>query len=165
MLTDALPMLEVVARCAKELGITNIETQAFSADELQFGDASFDTSSVRLGYMLFSDLPRQPPSSYGYSSWAADSARRSAQVLNRACGSPSPCRQSRPSDSAARTRTGRTCNRCTPSACTTPAPGITGCMGSSCTRTPCKQARLPTCAMPAATGDTSGQWRQQPPRG
>src|SRR6185437_5269827 len=59
VLTDlAPPMLEVAARRAKEQGITNIETQACSGDELPFDDASFDSVSVRLGYMFFPDLAK-----------------------------------------------------------------------------------------------------------
>lgn len=59
MLTDlAPPMLEVAARRAQAQGITNIETRVCSADELPFDDASFDTISVRFGYMFFPDLAR-----------------------------------------------------------------------------------------------------------
>jgi len=59
MLTDlAPPMLEVAARRAKEQGITNVETKVCSADELPFDDASFDSVSVRFGYMFFPDLAR-----------------------------------------------------------------------------------------------------------
>ncbi|MEP6625931.1 MAG: class I SAM-dependent methyltransferase, partial [Acidimicrobiia bacterium] len=56
VLTDLVPeMLEVAARRADAQGITNIETQACSADDLPFGDASFDSVSVRFGYMFFPD--------------------------------------------------------------------------------------------------------------
>ncbi len=56
VLTDLVPeMLEVAARRAGAQGITNIETQACSADDLPFGDASFDSVSVRFGYMFFPD--------------------------------------------------------------------------------------------------------------
>ena len=59
MLTDlAPPMLEVAARRAQEQGITNVETKVCSADELPFDDASFDSVSVRFGYMFFPDLAR-----------------------------------------------------------------------------------------------------------
>lgn len=59
MLTDlAPPMLEVAARRAKEQGIGNVTTQVCSADELPFDNASFDSVSVRFGYMFFPDLAR-----------------------------------------------------------------------------------------------------------
>src|SRR3954468_2798606 len=56
VLTDLAPeMLEVAARRAGALGVTNIETKVCSADELPFGDAAFDSVSVRFGYMFFPD--------------------------------------------------------------------------------------------------------------
>jgi ubiquinone/menaquinone biosynthesis C-methylase UbiE len=57
VLTDLAPeMLDVAARRASAQGITNFETAACSADDLPFGDATFDTVSVRFGYMFFPDL-------------------------------------------------------------------------------------------------------------
>jgi ubiquinone/menaquinone biosynthesis C-methylase UbiE len=48
-------MLEVAERRADALGITNIETKVCSADDLPFDDATFDSVSVRFGYMFFPD--------------------------------------------------------------------------------------------------------------
>lgn len=54
VLTDLVPeMLQVAARRATELGITNIETTVCSADDLPFDDATFDSISVRFGFMFF----------------------------------------------------------------------------------------------------------------
>jgi SAM-dependent methyltransferase len=59
VLTDlAAEMLDVAARRANGLGITNVETKVCSADDLPFGDATFDSVSVRFGYMFFPDLTR-----------------------------------------------------------------------------------------------------------
>ncbi|MEO6126041.1 MAG: class I SAM-dependent methyltransferase [Ilumatobacteraceae bacterium] len=56
VLTDLVAeMLEVAERRADALGITNIETKVCSADDLPFDDASFDSVSVRFGYMFFPD--------------------------------------------------------------------------------------------------------------
>src|SRR3954465_320537 len=56
VLTDlAGEMLDVAARRAAAQGITNIETQVCSADDLPFDDATFDGVSVRFGYMFFPD--------------------------------------------------------------------------------------------------------------
>jgi ubiquinone/menaquinone biosynthesis C-methylase UbiE len=57
VLTDLVPeMLEVAKRRATAQGITSIETIVCSADDLPFEDASFDSVSVRFGYMFFPDL-------------------------------------------------------------------------------------------------------------
>ncbi|MEO6470334.1 MAG: class I SAM-dependent methyltransferase [Aeromicrobium sp.] len=59
VLTDLAPeMLEVAARRAARQGITNIETKTCSADDLPFGDATFDSVSVRFGYMFFPDMAK-----------------------------------------------------------------------------------------------------------
>jgi ubiquinone/menaquinone biosynthesis C-methylase UbiE len=59
VITDLVPeMLEVVARRAKEEGLANVVTRACSADDLPFDDASFDSVSVRFGYMFFPDLAK-----------------------------------------------------------------------------------------------------------
>src|SRR3954464_4957003 len=51
VLTDLAPeMLDVAARRARAQGITNVETQVCSADDLPFDDATFDGVSVRFGY-------------------------------------------------------------------------------------------------------------------
>jgi SAM-dependent methyltransferase len=59
VLTDlAAEMLEVAVRRAGAQGIANIETKVCSADDLPFDDATFDSVSVRFGYMFFPDLAR-----------------------------------------------------------------------------------------------------------
>ncbi len=56
VLTDLAPeMLDVAARRADAQGITNVETKVCSADGLPFDDATFDSVSVRFGYMFFPD--------------------------------------------------------------------------------------------------------------
>ncbi len=57
VLTDlSAEMLAIAARRAEAQGITNFETRVCSADDLPFGDSSFDSISVRFGYMFFPDL-------------------------------------------------------------------------------------------------------------
>jgi SAM-dependent methyltransferase len=57
VLTDlSAEMLAVATRRAHAQGITNVETRVCSADDLPFGDAMFDSVSVRFGYMFFPDL-------------------------------------------------------------------------------------------------------------
>jgi SAM-dependent methyltransferase len=59
VLTDlAAEMLDIAQRRANAQGITNIETRVCSADDLPFGDATFDSVSVRFGYMFFPDLAK-----------------------------------------------------------------------------------------------------------
>jgi SAM-dependent methyltransferase len=59
VLTDLVgEMLEIARRRANAQGITNIETRVCSADALPFADATFDSISVRFGYMFFPDLAR-----------------------------------------------------------------------------------------------------------
>jgi len=59
VLTDLVAeMLAVAARRADALGVTNIETNVCSADDLPFGDAAFDSISVRFGYMFFPDAAK-----------------------------------------------------------------------------------------------------------
>jgi SAM-dependent methyltransferase len=59
VLTDlAAEMLDVAARRAQAQGITNFETRVCSADDLPFGDATFDSISVRFGYMFLPDVAR-----------------------------------------------------------------------------------------------------------
>ncbi len=59
VLTDlAAEMLEIATRRANAQGITNVETRVCSADDLPFGDATFDSISVRFGYMFFPDLAK-----------------------------------------------------------------------------------------------------------
>src|SRR5437868_14747242 len=59
VLTDLAPeMLDVAARRAEALGIANVETKVCSADDLPFDDATFDSVSVRFGYMFFPDLAK-----------------------------------------------------------------------------------------------------------
>jgi SAM-dependent methyltransferase len=57
VLTDlAAEMLDIAARRANAQGITNVETKVYSADDLPFGEAAFDSISVRFGYMFFPDV-------------------------------------------------------------------------------------------------------------
>lgn len=57
VLTDLEPeMLAVAARRAEAQGVTNVETRVCSADDLPFGDGSFDSVSARFGFMFFPDL-------------------------------------------------------------------------------------------------------------
>jgi len=59
VLTDLVAeMLDVAARRAIAQGITNIETKVCSADDLPFDDATFDSISVRFGYMFFPDVAK-----------------------------------------------------------------------------------------------------------
>src|SRR3954447_22151051 len=59
VLTDlSAEMLEVAARRASALGVSNVETRVCSADDLPFDDASFDSVSVRFGYMFFPDMAK-----------------------------------------------------------------------------------------------------------
>ena len=59
VLTDlAAEMLDIATRRANAQGITNFETKVCSADELPFGDATFDSISVRFGYMFFPDAAK-----------------------------------------------------------------------------------------------------------
>src|SRR6476469_2503409 len=59
VLTDlSAEMLEVATRRANAQGITNFETRVCSADDLPFGDATFDSVSVRFGYMFFPDVAK-----------------------------------------------------------------------------------------------------------
>src|SRR5262249_58196257 len=59
VLTDLVAeMLDIAARRARAQGIANIETKACSADDLPFNDATFDSVSVRFGYMFFPDVAK-----------------------------------------------------------------------------------------------------------
>jgi ubiquinone/menaquinone biosynthesis C-methylase UbiE len=59
VLTDlAAEMLDVAARRAAAQGITNVETEVCSADDLPFDDATFDGVSIRFGYMFFPDMAK-----------------------------------------------------------------------------------------------------------
>ena len=59
VLTDlAAEMLGIATRRANAQGITNVETRVCSADDLPFGDAAFDSISVRFGYMFFPDVAK-----------------------------------------------------------------------------------------------------------
>jgi ubiquinone/menaquinone biosynthesis C-methylase UbiE len=59
VLTDLVAeMLEVAARRAAAQGIANIETEVCSADDLPFADGTFDSVSVRFGYMFFPDTAK-----------------------------------------------------------------------------------------------------------
>jgi len=57
VLTDFVgEMLVIAARRAEAEDLTNIETVLCSADDLPFGDSTFDSVSVRFGYMFFPDM-------------------------------------------------------------------------------------------------------------
>jgi SAM-dependent methyltransferase len=57
VLTDlTAEMLDVATRRARAQGIINIETRVCSGDDLPFDDATFDSVSVRFGYMFFPDM-------------------------------------------------------------------------------------------------------------
>jgi SAM-dependent methyltransferase len=57
VLTDLVTeMLDIAARRARAQGIANIATKVCSADNLPFDDATFDSVSVRFGYMFFPDM-------------------------------------------------------------------------------------------------------------
>ncbi len=57
VITDLVPeMLDVARRHATAQGLMNVETRACSADDLPFDDATFDSVSVRFGYMFFPDM-------------------------------------------------------------------------------------------------------------
>ena len=59
VLTDLVPeMLDIAARRARNQGIANIETKVCSADDLPFNDATFESVSVRFGYMFFPDVAK-----------------------------------------------------------------------------------------------------------
>ena len=59
VLTDLVAeMLDIAARRARAQGLTNIETNVCSADDLPFSDATFDSVSVRFGYMFFPDVAK-----------------------------------------------------------------------------------------------------------
>ncbi len=59
VLTDLAPeMLEVAARRASAQGLINVETRVCSADDLPFDDGTFDSVSVRFGYMFFPDIAK-----------------------------------------------------------------------------------------------------------
>ena len=59
VLTDLVAeMLDIAARRARAQGIANVETTVCSADDLPFNDATFDSVSVRFGYMFFPDVAK-----------------------------------------------------------------------------------------------------------
>lgn len=59
VLTDlSAEMLDVAARRAHAQGVTNFETNVCSADDLPFEEATFDSVSVRFGYMFFPDVAK-----------------------------------------------------------------------------------------------------------
>jgi len=59
VLTDlAAEMLDIAMRRANAQGITNVDTKVCSADDLPFDDATFDSVSVRFGYMFFPDVAK-----------------------------------------------------------------------------------------------------------
>lgn len=68
------------ARRADAAGVDNVETMVCRADDLPFADATFDSVSVRFGYMFFPDVARataefarvlEPGGRLGASVWVA----------------------------------------------------------------------------------------------
>jgi SAM-dependent methyltransferase len=58
VLTDLVPeMLDVAERRARAQGVS-VETEVCSADDLPFRDGTFDSVSVRFGYMFFPDMAK-----------------------------------------------------------------------------------------------------------
>ncbi|MGV1037394.1 MAG: class I SAM-dependent methyltransferase [Candidatus Nanopelagicales bacterium] len=59
ILTDlSAQMLDIATRRANAQGITNFETRVCSADDLPFDDVTFDSISVRFGYMFLPDVAK-----------------------------------------------------------------------------------------------------------
>ena len=59
VLTDlAAEMLDVATRRARAQGITNFATKVCSAEDLPFDDGTFDSVSVRFGYMFLPDVAK-----------------------------------------------------------------------------------------------------------
>jgi SAM-dependent methyltransferase len=59
VLTDlSAEMLAIATQRANAQGITNFATEVCSADDLPFDEATFDSISVRFGYMFFPDVGR-----------------------------------------------------------------------------------------------------------
>jgi SAM-dependent methyltransferase len=59
VLTDLVAeMLDIAAQRARAQGVANIETKVCSADDLPFSGATFDSVSVRFGYMFFPDVAK-----------------------------------------------------------------------------------------------------------
>jgi SAM-dependent methyltransferase len=59
VLTDLVAeMLDIAAQRARTQGLANVETKVCSADDLPFSDATFDSVSVRFGYMFFPDVAK-----------------------------------------------------------------------------------------------------------
>ena len=97
VLTDLAPeMLEVAKRRAAAQGITNIETQVCSVDDLPFDDATFDSISVRFGYMFFPDHARATAELARVLKPGGRVSRRCGSTRSRTRGPPSRCRPSSP---------------------------------------------------------------------
>ena len=59
ILTDLVgEMLDIAKQRAKDQGISNVKTVVCSADDLPFEDSTFDSVSVRFGYMFFPDMAK-----------------------------------------------------------------------------------------------------------
>lgn len=57
-IADDQQHLDIATRRTNAQGITNFETKVCSADDLPFGDATFDSISVRFGYMFLPDVAK-----------------------------------------------------------------------------------------------------------
>jgi SAM-dependent methyltransferase len=94
VLTDlSAEMLDVAARRAVAQRVPNVETLVCSADDLPFEDASFDSVSVRFGYMFFPDGARataefarvlRPGGRLGASVWVKPDANPWTSVVMQA---------------------------------------------------------------------------------
>ena len=74
VLTDlSAEMLEVASCRARSQGIANVETKVCSADALPFDDGTFDSVSVRFGYMFF--LPGKATAEFARLLSRADASR------------------------------------------------------------------------------------------
>ena len=51
-------MLDIAVRRGAAQGLANVETTVCSADDLPFDDVTFDSVSVRFGYMFFPDMAK-----------------------------------------------------------------------------------------------------------
>jgi len=94
ILTDlSAEMLDIAVRRGATQGITNFETVVCSADDLPFGDAMFDSVSVRFGYMFFPDVAAatsefarvlKPGGRLGASVWVKPEANRWTSIVMEA---------------------------------------------------------------------------------
>jgi ubiquinone/menaquinone biosynthesis C-methylase UbiE len=87
-------MLDIATRRANSQGITNFETKVCSADDLPFGDSTFDSISVRFGYMFFPDFAKATAEFARVLKPGGRLCRRYGSSPRKIRGRRSPCRQS-----------------------------------------------------------------------